>query len=260
MPFVAEVAIPRFEALLVALLRTAGILAAMPVVGGRSLPLQVKVGLAVALGLVLMPILPRPAVPAGLGPVAAGLGSEFVIGLAIGLAVRALFAGIEMAGEIMGHQMGIGVVQLLDPLSARPTPLISHFYLILASLAFLSVNGHFLVVRAIADSFMLVPPFGAGLSPALSDDVLRLTAAMFRTAVQLAAPIIVAMLLINLALAVLGRAVTQLNVFILSFPVTIAGGFLVMGAALPFTIGVFDGEFSRLADTLRALLARLGHG
>lgn len=259
MPFV-EVAIPRFEALLVVLVRTAGILAAMPMVGGRSLPLQVKVGLAVTLGLVLMPILPDPAVPTGLAAVAAGGAAEFIIGLAIGLAVRTLFAGIELAGEIMGHQMGIGVVQLLDPLSSRSIPLISHFYFILASLAFLSVNGHFLVVRAVADSFTLVPPFGAWLSSALGDDVVRLTAAMFRTALQLAAPVIVAMLLINLALAVLGRAVTQLNVFILSFPVTIAGGVLVIGAALPFTLGVFDGEFARLADTLRALLARLGHG
>lgn len=255
-----EVAIPRFEALLVVLVRTSGILAATPVVGGRSLPVQVKVGLAVALGLVLMPILPAPSVPAGLGPMAAGLVAEFLIGLAIGLAARALFAGIELAGEVMGQQMGIGVIQLLDPLSARPTPLISHFYVILASLVFLSVNGHFLVVRAVADSFTLVPPFTAELSPALGEDVLRLTAAMFRTALQLAAPICVAVLLINLVLAVLGRAVAQLNVFVLSFPVTIAGGFLVMGAALPFTIGVFDGEFTRLADTIRALLARLGHG
>jgi flagellar biosynthetic protein FliR len=254
------VVIPQFEALTVILVRVSGIMAAIPLIGGRAVPAQVKVGLMLMIGLVLMPIVPMPAIPRDHLLLWAGLGAEFLVGLVLGLGVRLVFTGIELAGELMGGQMGVGVVQLFDPVSSRPIPLISNFYTVLASLVFVSMNAHFLVVQAVAGSFALVPPFGAGLSSALVDDVIRLTQGMFLTALRLAAPVMAVILLINLGMAILGRAVTQLNVFVLSFPVTIAGGFLVMGASLPFTLGVFGQEFARLEEIIAALLRMLGHG
>ena len=83
---------------------------------------------------------------------------------------------------------------------------------------------------------------------------------MFLVALKLAAPVLVALVLINLLLAMLGRAVAQINVFVLSFPLTIAGGLLVLGLALPYTVSLFEREFIGLHDTIERLLRILGHG
>jgi flagellar biosynthetic protein FliR len=127
-------------------------------------------------------------------------------------------------------------------------------------LVFLSLNAHMVVVAAIVSSYEAIPPFGARLSPALGEEVLQLSQHMFVVALQLSAPILVVMLLINVLLAMLGRAVAQINVFVLSFPITIAGGLLVLGLALPYTVTLFEREFIGLHDTIERLLRILGHG
>ena len=257
---VVHLAIPQFQAFLMILVRISGILAAWPVLAGRAIPMQIKTGLMIMLALVLLPIVRVPAFPGDAWPMAHGLASEFLVGMVLGLAVRLVWSGIELAGELIGIQMGIGAVQLFDPTTFQQTPLVGHFQTILASLVFLSLNAHLYVVHAIARSFDLVPPLGARLSAGLLNDVLTMTQGMVVFAIRLAAPVLVIVLLINLSLAVLGRAVPQLNVFVLSFPIAIAAGFLMLGATLPFVISLYAAHFEQLTETLEGLLALLGHG
>jgi flagellar biosynthetic protein FliR len=252
--------LPQIQGLLVVLTRVGGIMAAWPVLGGRMVPPRVKAGLALALALVLLPSVGPSALPEQGPRLVAGLVAEFLTGLVIGLAARTLFAGIELAGDMMGAQMGLGVVQLFDPASAQPTGIVGQYYQLVASLVFLSLDGHLLVVQAIAWSFTAVPPFGARMSAALAEDVLRVTAGLFLVALKLAAPVMATLLLVNLVLAAIGRAVTQINVFLLSFPVTIGAGFLVVGAALPFAAGLFEAEVLRFHEAVLGLLRVLGHG
>jgi len=255
-----QIALPQFQSLLVILVRVGGIVAAMPILGSRSIPPHVKVGFVLAFGLALVPVVPVAPLPEEPLRMAAGLGSEFLVGLVIGMGLRILFTGIELAGDMMSVQMGLGVVQLLDPATSHQMPLVSNMQSILASLIFLSLNAHFLVVQAVAASFDLVAPFGGNLSADLVEDVIRLTQGMFLTALKLAAPVMVTMLLINLAMAVMGRTVAQMNVFLLSQPVTIIAGFLILGLALPFTADLYKSEFIQLGDMLQSLLRMLGHG
>jgi flagellar biosynthetic protein FliR len=109
-------------------------------------------------------------------------------------------------------------------------------------------------------SYETIPPFGARLSPDVGEEVLQLSQHMFVVALQLAAPVLVVMILINILLAMLGRAVVQINVFVLSFPITILGGLLVLGLALPYTVSLFEREFIGLHDTIERLMRILGHG
>nr|MBI3612616.1 flagellar biosynthetic protein FliR [Nitrospirota bacterium] len=255
-----HIALPQFQHLLVVLVRIGGLIAVMPIIGSRSAPPMVKLGLALALGLALLPIVRVPDLPEDPLRMAMGLGAELLVGLVIGMALRLLFAGIELAGEMMSTQMGLGMAQLLDPSTSHPSPLISHLYTLLASLIFFSLNAHFLLVQAVASSFDLLAPFGASLSENLMQDVVQLSQGMFLIALKLAAPVMVTMLLVNLGMAVIGRSVTQMNVFLLSQPLTITAGLLVMGAALPFTFSLYESEFIRLDDLLRALMRMLGHG
>lgn len=260
MTHVLHIALPQFQGLLVILVRIGGIVAAMPLLGSRSVPAQVKVGLVLALGLALFPVVTLTPLPQDPLRLTLGLAAEFLVGLVLGMGLRLLFSSIELAGDLMSTQMGLGVVHLLDPTTSSQVPLISHFQTLLGSLIFLSLNAHLLVVQAVASSFDLVAPFGAGLSESLVEDVIRLSQGIFVTALKLAAPVMVTMLLINLGMAVIGRTVAQMNVFMMSQPVTIIGGLLVIGAALPFTVSLYASEFGKLEDLLRDLLRALGHG
>lgn len=255
-----HILLPHFQAFLVLISRIGGLVAALPVLGSRNVPLKVKVALVLMLGAALAPVIRLPALSPDPLVLAGGLLGEMAIGLAIGLAVRLFFGALELAGEIMGVQMGFGVVHLIDPTTAHQTPLIGQYLTLLASLVFLSLNAHMAVVATIVSSYDAIPAFGATLPPDLAEEVLLLSRQMFTIGLKLAAPVLVTILLLNILLAILGRAVSQINVFILSFPVTIAGGLLVIGVSMPFTVGLVAGEIERLQQSIDTLLRMLGHG
>ncbi|NOT22085.1 MAG: flagellar biosynthetic protein FliR [Nitrospiraceae bacterium] len=255
-----HLALPEFQSFLVLVSRVGGIVAAFPMLGGRTVPAKIKIALVLMLGVALSPLIRLPSMSQDAIEMTAGLASELLIGLVIGLAVRLVFGALEVAGDLLGTQMGFGAVQLLDPMTAQHSSVINEYFRIIAMLVFLSLNAHMVVVAAIVSSYDAIPPFGARLSPALGEEVLQLSQHMFVIALQLSAPILVVMLLINVLLAMLGRAVAQINVFVLSFPITIAGGLLVLGLALPYTVTLFEREFLGLHDTIERLLRILGHG
>lgn len=252
--------LPEFQAFLVLISRIGGLVAALPVLSGRAVPMKVKAALILSLGILLAPLIRLPVVPYDPVVLAAGLVSEMVIGLAIGLAVRMFFSALEIAGEMIGVQMGFGVVQLFDPSTALQTSIIGQYFTLLASLIFLSLNGHLLLVATILSSYESIPAFGASLPGGMGDDILRLSQHMFIVGLKLAAPVLVIILLINILLALLGRAVAQINVFVLSFPVTIAGGLAVLGLSTPFIVTLLVEEIERLELTIHQLLNALGHG
>ena len=255
-----HLALPQFQTFSILLVRIAGMISVFPILNTRTIPTPVKAGLVTMLGLVLAPMIQLPTLPADPIAVVAGIGSEFLIGLTIGLAVRLLFSGFQIAGDLVGTQMGFSAIQLLDPMSHQNAPLIAQFQLTLGSLVFLSLNAHMLVVHAIGMSFELVPPFGARLSDDIARDIIQLAQNMLGVALKLAAPMFATLLIVNTILAILGRAVPQMNVFALSFPITIGMGPISMSLAMPFTLSLFEKEFMALAETILALLKALGHG
>ncbi len=255
-----HLALPQFQTFSILLVRIAGIISVFPILNTHTIPTPVKAGLVTMLGLVLAPLIQLPALPSDPVAVVAGIGNEFLIGLTIGLAVRLLFSGFQIAGDLIGTQMGFSAIQLLDPMSHQNTPLISQFQLTLGSLVFLSLNAHMLVVHAIGLSFELVPPFGARLSNGIAQDIMQLAQNMLGVALKLAAPMFATLLIVNAILAILGRAVPQMNIFALSFPITIGAGLIAMSLAMPFTLALFEKEFTTLAETILALLKGLGHG
>jgi flagellar biosynthetic protein FliR len=252
--------LPEFQSFLVLVSRIGGIVAAFPMLGGRTVPHQIKIALVVMLGIALSPLIRLPQLSQDAFEMTAGLASELLIGLVIGLAVRLVFGALEVAGDLLGVQMGFGAVQLLDPMTAQHSSVVSEYFRIIAMLVFLSLNAHMIVVGAIVSSYETIPPFGARLSPAIGEEVLQLSQHMFVVALQLSAPVLVVMILVNVLLAMLGRAVVQINVFVLSFPITILGGLLVLGLSLPYTVSLFEREFIGLHDTIERLMRILGHG
>lgn len=255
-----HILLPQFQAFLVLVSRIGGLLAALPVFSGRTIPIKVKLGLVLTLSLMLAPSIPMPTVSLDPMILVGGMLSEMTIGVTIGLAVRLLFGALEVAGELLGIQMGFGAVHLFDPTTSQQTPMIAQFFTMLASLIFLSLNAHLFAMATIIHSYEAIPAFGAHLSSHLGEEILLLSQRMFTIGLKLSAPVLITILLINVLMALLGRAVPQVQVFVLSFPITIAGGLLVLSLGMPFTVALIGSEFEQLQLTIEALLRSLGRG
>jgi flagellar biosynthetic protein FliR len=238
------------------LARVLALLASAPVLNSVAVPQRVRLlaGLAITLGLApALPPLPSIAPGSGLG--LAILAQQILIGLAIGFTMRIVFSAIDVAGELVGLQMGLSFAVFYDPQNSGQTAVLAEFLGLLATLVFLAVNGHLMVMAALAQSFALLPigaaPFAAEGFAAL----VRWGAVLFSAGVLLALPLIAALLITNIALGVLTRAAPTLNLFAIGFPVSLLVGFSVLLLALSYMAPVFQSLFERGLDQIGNVLA-----
>jgi flagellar biosynthesis protein FliR len=247
---------------LLVLARCSGVVALGPVFGSQNLPPTLRAGLAGSLALVLTPLLVGGGltVPTSFLGLTGTLAGELVIGAVLGLAVRFVFAGIGMAGELAAVQMGIGLPAALDPHSMSQVSSVNHLLDQVAILTFLTVGGHHAVLAALAQSVSVVPPLSVAFRGSSLEFLLGLFSAALVLAIRLAAPVGAAMLATMVVLGLLNRIAPQVNVFMVSFALTLGVGFLVLLAALPLLGTVMTTTFQQLPTTLGALLLRMRHG
>lgn len=227
------------------LTRVLAMLASSPVLGQTRIPMRVRLGLAIALVVAITPSLPAlPQVAPGSAPGMLILAYQIIIGVAMGFALRLVFTAVEMAGDLIGLQMGLGFAMFFDPGNAQHTPVVGRFLGLLATLIFLAINGHLLIISTLAQSFHLLPITTEPMQSGFFETIARHGAVIFMASLQLALPLIITLLVVNLSLGVLTRAAPQLNIFAVGFPVTLAIGF----AALILTLPYFAPLFERLLD------------
>jgi len=150
--------------------------------------------------------------------------------------VRMIFAGIQLAGQLAGYQMGLAIANVLDPATSGQFPIISQIYNLIAMLIFITINAHHWFLRAIKESFTLVPPLGFQFSSSLADQLVSLSGNIFVIAVKVGAPIIVVLLLTSVASGLIARTVPQMNVFIVAMPLKIAVGLLFLILSIPYLV------------------------
>lgn len=237
--------------------RILGLMSIAPVLGHLRFPVRMRVGLAVALTLLIAPTLPPvPAVaPASLEGLWI-MAVQFAVGLAIGFAVQLVFTAVEIAGELMGIQMGLGFALLYDPQSRAQVPVLGQFLGVLATLTFLGMNGHLQLVSVLVESFQHIPMSGAQ-APNLAQLVTSWSTFILRAGVLLSLPVVAALLIANLALAVLTRAAPQLNIFAVGFPLTLSAGLLALLLALPAFLPLFAQLAQSVLQAAPALRAPL---
>lgn len=217
------------------LARILGLIAASPLFGNTSFPRTAKVGLGVMLALILAPIV--PAVPAADPMSMAGLLiliQEMLIGLAMGFSIRIVFAAVEMAGEVASMTMGLGFATVFDPLSRGRSSAVSQFVALIATLAFMSVNGHLILIEVLAESFVTLPISATPISTSMPLALVRWGGTIFSTGLQLSLPIIAALLITTVALGILTRAAPALNIFGIGFPISLGVGLLLIMQTLPY--------------------------
>lgn len=253
--------------------RTSGVVIGSPFWGGASSPRLVRVVLAVGLGVAVFPF----ALPAfgasgqanfSLLSLLLALGREVLIGLSAGWMAQLLFAGMRMAGQQIEIKMGLGLTQLVDPHEGGQTSLMPALMDLLASLVFLAVNGHHLLIRALVSSYRLFP-LSVGASPEAAifgaasggtiTDLFRLligsASEIFPIALRVSAPIVIGSLFADVVLGVISRMVPQLNLFAVILPAQFAFGLLLFLLALPFVVWFCVDQLATIGDHLNSLFA-----
>jgi flagellar biosynthetic protein FliR len=247
---------------LVVFVRCSGVVLFGPVFSSRMFPPAGKAGLAGTLAILLAPALRAQGFrfPSDGVSATATLLGEFAIGAVLGLAVRFTFAGISLAGELAAVQMGAGLPAVLDPQTMTQVSSVSQFLDQIAILTFLAVGGHHAVLAALAQSFTLAPPLSVGYSGHAMQFLMGLFGSALTLAVRMAAPVGAAMLVTMVTLGLLHRVAPQVNVFMVSFTLTIGVGLLVLLFALPTMGAVMISSYRELPTLLPALLGRMRHG
>lgn len=216
------------------LTRVLGMIAVAPIFGHRSLPARFKVALGVFITLAIMPSLPpMPAADMFSIQSVAIVIQQLLIGVAIGFVMRIAFAAVDMAGHFCAMSMGLGFATFYDPQSSGQTTSLTQLFVVLAMLFFLSMNGHLILIMAVTESFMTIP---VSLGPETGINFVRIVTwgeQIFSAGLQLALPVIAALLIANLALGILSRTAPQLNLFGIGFPITISIGLIVIALAFP---------------------------
>lgn len=223
------------------LVRILGLIMAAPVFGHRSVPTRVKIGLGLFIALIVGPALPpMPDVALGSWKGLHILVQQLLIGLAIGFTVRVIFAAVEMAGEIVGLQMGLGFASFYDPQSAGQTLVLARFFNLLAVLVFLATNAHLQLLGVLTESFQTLPIAAQPLAAAGFRNVATFGSIVFALGLQIALPVIAILLMTNLALGILTRSAPQLNIFAIGFPITLGVGLIVLDFSMPYFAPQFE--------------------
>jgi len=218
-------------ALLFPFLRIIALVLSAPMLSHTAVPMNMRVALALLLTFVTASLLPSP-VPLDSPRAVEFALREMAIGFSLGFAMRLVFAAAELAGDAVGLQMGLGFAFFVDPQHAGTSPLVGTFYSTLAALLFFAFDAHLLIVAGVIQSFATLPvgsPLGAPEWHALAGAGTE----VFRLALGIALPVIVGLMIANIALGVLSRAAPQLNLFAVGFPATLIIGVLLLGPSLP---------------------------
>jgi flagellar biosynthetic protein FliR len=242
--------------------RIGAIVFALPFLGSRNLPAPLKILFIFLLSYGLYPAVQQQGIviPLTLPHLTLFIVGELLIGLTIGFVVQTLFAGIRMGGEFVSQQMGLSMASLFDPQNGVQNSVIAQFYYTLAVVLFFTMQTHHWFIYAMAESLHRVPLLGFLMSKTVVSGVILRIENLFIMAIKIGAPVISVLLMTTLALGILTRMVPQMNLFALSFPVSLTVGFVMIGFALPYVMQQVQTLLHQLGRELFFMIRLLGAG
>jgi flagellar biosynthesis protein FliR len=236
------------------LVRPGLLVAAAPPFGAMYTPTPVKIGLSVVLGIALAPAVNLPG-EVGMAALALILAREAAIGLALALSVRAMMAGAELAGQLAGFQLGFAYAATVDPQTGARNSVVAALYSSLTLLTFLAINGHHALLKALAESYQALPVGLGHIDAGMAKAVASLLGLLFVFGTQVAAPIVIVLLIVEVAIGLISRAAPALNLMVLGFPIRLLAGLIALAAA----VGVVPSVVSRLVVPALEMAGRLAY-
>jgi len=233
-------------------IRISGIIFTAPVFGSEIISARIKLFLSILLGILIFPFVTVVDLSkANNLLIILIIIKELLIGIATGLIARFIFVGVQFGGQIIGTQMGFGIVNVLDPQNNSSISLVAQFQNIIMILFFLSIGGHLYIIQAILKSFEMIPLGVFVFNKESYIFIVTIFSKIFLTALKITAPIFVTLLVTQIVLGIMGRLVPQLNILIIGFPIQIAAGLIVIITSMTFFFSMFE---SLMYDYLRNIL------
>jgi flagellar biosynthetic protein FliR len=245
---------------LLAFFRITGIVMVAPVFGSDQVPPQVRVWLSAILAGLFWPLVDRTGavVASNLGLFLEAVVLELGAGLMIGMAARMLFVAVMFGGQLIGQELGLTMANVIDPITQEQVSVLSQMKLVLGTLVYLAIDGHHFLIRATAESFRAIPLMGMTLSgDAARLSVITLMQEALETGARIAAPAMAALLLTSVVLAIMARAVPEMNIFVIGFALRLIFGLAIVALAIPVFQYVFEQAYAEhergVISVLRAL-------
>lgn len=229
------------EVFLLIFIRMTGLFVIAPIFSRANVPTYLKIGFSFMLALILINTISIQNIIIGnIYEFAALVLREFIVGITLGYVSYTIFTAIYVAGELIDMQIGFGVVNVIDPVSNIQVSISSTFYFVLCMLIFLLCNGHHVLIRAIFNSYDYIPLGQAVFGAGLQSRVLAVFGGVFLIAFKIAAPILTAILITDVALGVISKTVPQLNVFVVGMPLKILLGLAVLVLTMPLFVSIVE--------------------
>ena len=249
------------------LMRVGTLVMLIPIFGDKVVPGTVKVLLSLTFSAVLFPMLKANGFvrlqdaeiwSESSGRLLMTVGSEVLVGLAVGFASQLVFHAIQIAGDFMSQLMGYSMASMYDPHMETQTVVLGQMFSALAMLTFLALDGHHVLFRAIVETFHLIPQGHLVMNEAFKDSLVKLVGNTLLFGIQLSAPMAACMLLVNIVYGVLGKALPQLNILTLSMASSaLIGGFVLL-ITYPSIQSGMSGIFTSYFDDLKQFLVVYG--
>lgn len=257
-----ELATLKPELLLLCLMRVGGFVFVAPVFGSQFLPKVVRLWFSLLLAFALMPVIGKEVELPAFASFAYLLlaAREVLIGLMIGFVCNFFLHGVEFAGHVVGLQMGFASSTLFDPVSRSDVSVVGRFQGLLAIVLFLAMNGHHILLSSFRASYSIVPPAGGALGGGGAHELILATAGIFTVAVRVAMPVLSAIFMVEVGLALLAKTVPQMNIFVVGFPLKISVGLALLGISMPYFGYVLAKAILSTNASLRSVLNAIGGG
>jgi flagellar biosynthetic protein FliR len=240
----------------IVLLRLSGIMIFAPFFGNQSVPVAIRVVFTLVTTLVLAPALPLSLIPAGLdlSNITAVAINELMVGSVLGIAASLVFAGMQFAGQIIAFQLGLSLINVIDPQTEVEAPVFSFINDYIGLLFLLLINGHHWFLLAVSQSFSSLPVGGIHLQAPLLAYMIRLSAQVLVIGIRIAGPVIAVTVVTDVMLGVVGRAAPHINILIVGMPLKTLVGLSCLSFSFYFLPRYLEGLYSSLFRTLFALV------
>ena len=221
--------------------RAGGLMVSAPFWGSRVVPVVVRVWIAILLAVSTYPLVRTAPQAGGITIVSLlfALAGEILLGLVLGWLAQLMFSGMRLAGQEIEIKTGLGLIQLVDPNEGGHSGLFSALFELIAGLLFFAMNGHHLLVQALWSSYKVFPLAGAKFAPSLLEGLVSSAGEIFAIALRVSAPVVIGLLLSDIILGLIGRAIPQMNVFIAAQPLQFGLAMLLLLLAMPALVWFF---------------------
>lgn len=255
MDTIIDIILNKYQIFLLILVRATGIFVITPIFSRKNIPMIFKIGFALFMSIIIFNIIDdNTLVINGFDTILLTI-KEFSVGLIIGFISYVFFTTMYIAGQIIDMQVGFGMVNVLDPQHNIQLPITGNFYHILTVLIFLTTNSHHLLIRALVDSYTIIPIGHFTFSSELTNQMIEIFTQVFIIGFKIASPILATIFIANALLGIMAKTMPQMNVFVIGMPLKVASGLVVIFLTLPLFSTIlqylFENMFSQIDNFMR---------